>query len=308
MSITVTSTTEKAETPVDVVETKSAPVAEKAAELETASESDTEEKEAESEESEVDADDESVEAKDAESDGDKPKKKSGSQRRKERAERAEAEVTRLQRLVEEMALKGAGSEPKPVKAETKPVTLEGKPNPDNFETHAEYVEALTDWKTDQKFKARDDEAMKAKAATDHEQLIKAHRDRVDAFKGKTPDYEETIEAVGDMPMSLTLQEILVTSENGPELIYELAKDPKEFERVARLGPVAVAIEIGKLLGKVTAAASPEKKPEPKKLTNAPKPIEPVGGSKAKVAKSISDPSLSQAEYERIRREQMRAQA
>jgi hypothetical protein len=308
MSITVTSTTEKAETPVDVADEKSAPVAE-AAELKTASESDTEENEAEESDAEdAEADEESVEAKDAENEGDKPKKKSGSQRRKERAERAEAEVTRLQRLVEEMALKGAGSEPKPVKAEMKQVVPDGKPNPDSFETHAEYVEALTDWKTDLKFKARDDEANKAKAQIAHEQTMKAHFDRVNAFKEKTDDYEEVIEAVGDMKMSLTLQDLLVTSDHGPELIYELAKSKAEFERVSKLGPIAAALEIGKLVAKIEAKASPEKKPEPKKLTNAPKPLEPVGGSKAKVAKSISDPSLSQAEYERIRREQMRAQA
>ena len=135
--------------------------------------------------------------------------------------------------------------------------------------------------------------------------MSAHRERVKSFADKTEDFMDVIEAVDDIPVSAALQEIIVSSENGPELMYELAKNREEYERIAKLSPLAVARELGKLEVKLAARAS-EQKAEPKKLTKAPQPIEPVGsGGAGKVRKSITDPDISQAEYERLRREQLK---
>lgn len=286
-------------------ESESAPVA-KAAEQNESTVTGTEETEAkevkESDESDDDADGDEPGAKSEESESDKPKKKSGSQRRKERAERAEAEVTRLQQLMEQMALKGAGeSKTEPAK----PTLVEGKPNPDSFETHSEYVEALTDWKIEQKEKARVFEQNKNALKTEHEKALQTYDERVKSFSEKNADFSDVMAEVDDIQVSPIVQEIIVTSENGPALAYELAKNRAELERICKLTPIAAARELGKLEAKV-ASTSDEKKPEPKKITKAPTPIAPVGSKGGHVEKRLDDPSLSQREYEAIRRKQMAA--
>jgi len=86
----------------------------------------------------------------------------------------------------------------------------------------------------------------------------------------------------------------------------LAKDKAEFDRINSLNPIAAAKEFGKIESKISANSSEEKKPEPKKITKAPQPIVPVGSKGGSASKSIDDPNISQKEYERLRREQMRS--
>jgi hypothetical protein len=105
-------------------------------------------------------------------------------------------------------------------------------------------------------------------------------------------------------MSVAVQELLVQSENGPELMYELAKNREAFERINKLTPLAAARELGKFEAQFKKANSNEK-PE-KKITKAPPPIAPVGKRATAVKKDIYDKDLSFADYERIREEQLRA--
>lgn len=292
-------------------ENTSAPAA-KAAEQKEASESDTEGKEAKANDKDDSENESEAEAKagDAnDSEQDKPKKKGGFQRRIDKLNAAKADAQREADYWKGVALKaqkgGVDDSSKNDKVETPKAASDGKPNPDSFDTHAEYVEALTDWKTEQKLKEREEKAHQAKLQTEQERLIKAHSDRVTAFAADKEDWDEVLESVEDVRMSPTVQELLISSENGPELMYELAKNRAELERICKLAPLAAARELGKIETRIGAKASPEEKKTEatKKLTKAPKPIEPVGGTKGTVAKSIYDPNLSQAEYERIRREQ-----
>lgn len=322
MTIQVFSTPEtavQAEKPAGAAEgAQSLPEAKQAAEQKQSTVSVTEENEAEAKQDEISKDesdeddsDEDAESKDAEKD--KPKKKSGSQRRKERAERAEAEVARARAEADHwraLALKGAGeSKPEP-KAETAKAADEvGKPNPETFETHAEYVEALTDWKIEQREKARAAESRKAQLETEQQTLVKSHLERVKSFKESTDDFDDVVSGVDDVLISPTVRELILTSENSPALMYELAKNREEYERINKLPPLAAARAMGLIEAKLSKA-SKEAKPEPKKLTSAPKPIEPVGSKGGPVEKSIHDVAAhgSQAEYEAIRRKQLKQRA
>lgn len=282
----------------------SAPEA-KASEQKDPADSDTADPEAKEQEGEK----EEPESKDA-SEKDGPKKKGGwqrrieklvSQREEERRKNAELEA-RLARLE---AAGGRGSE-KPAEP-SKDAEPAGKPSPESFETHAEYVEALTDWKIEQRDKAIKEQAAKAQLETEHGKLIQAHSQRVQAFAEKTPDYDETIMNLDDVPVTAAFEQIILESENGPALLYELAKDPKEAKRIARLSPLAAARELGKVEARLTAHAQEPRKQESKPVTKAPRPIAPVGGKGASVDRSIYDAEkLSQREYEELRAKQRRA--
>lgn len=283
---------------------KSAPV-EKSTEQNESPESDTEETDAKdlTEESEGEGSEEELESK---ADGDKPRKKGGFQRR---IDKLNSRVTERERELEywkSQALKGTGEQKSEPKVDLNPATVVGKPNPETFDTHAEYVEALTDWKLEQRENEQSQKRQKEALQTEQEKLVKSHTDRVETFKAKHEDFMERLEDVADVPMSITLQELIIGSEVGPSLMYELAKNREEFERIAKLPPLAAAREMGKLEARVSSGASLEKKTDSKRVTEAPRPLDPVGkGTAGRVAKSIDDPNLSQYEYERIRREQMK---
>jgi hypothetical protein len=297
---------------IDEVEATSAPAEQ--AEQKPATESEPVEPEAK-EEDKDESDEDEVEAKSDESEkDDKPKKKGGFQRRIDKLNARYAEKEREAEYWRQQALKSAGApEQKPTEMTQKAPTVEAsdKPKAENFETQAEFIEALTEWKVEQKQKAAQAEQEKQKLLTQHETLQRTYAERFKAFTDKTEDAVEVLESLADVPRSQTVEDLILSSENGPELLYELAKNPEEAKRICSLPPTAAAREFGKFEAKVLSAKAPvqeQKKPEPKTLTKAPKPIEPVGTVAKAVRKSVYDEDLPFEEYERLRRDQMRRKA
>src|SRR5207245_10843059 len=68
-----------------------------------------------------------------------------------------------------------------------------KPTPDKFTDYSEYVEALTDWKTDQKLAAAEQKRQQAEqqraADLDRQRLTKSWTERVTAAKTRYPDFD-----------------------------------------------------------------------------------------------------------------------
>lgn len=316
MGIVVTSTSSQTPTPAEQAPSTLAKgtVGEEADKSATApkadpkapAESDTATEEDEGKQDETDESDEAEESAKPEDDA-KPKKKGGFQKR---IEKLNSRVTAAQEerdYWKAQALKAA--KPEEAAAQIDPPKAEdeaGKPDPDKFETYSEYVEALADWKLDKREAKAKAEADKARRESEQKSQETAHYERVQAFIKEHADYPEVLEGVRELAISPTVENLLITSENGPELLYELAKNPEEFKRVNALSPLAAARELGRLESKLQPKSSEAPKPEPKKTTKAPEPIAPVGSKGGTAEKSIYDPSLSQAEYERLRRKQREA--
>ena len=114
--------------------------------------------------------------------------------------------------------------------------------------------------------------------------------------------EDVLSEVEHIPVSLAVNNVILDSEHGPEIAYELAKNPKEYERINKLPPLAAARELGKIEARISQASSEKKKPETNKITQAPKPMNPLKGGKRAPVKSLYDADrMSQAEYEALRR-------
>lgn len=190
-------------------------------------------------------------------------------------------------------------------ASTKPKA----PKPVDFETHEEFLEAqdayvdkLTDWKLEQQ------EAKKAKAAKEtevksqYEKQREAFAQKTNEYRKSIPDFDDVVSEVDDIPPSPAVHDAILTSENGPQLVYELAKNRAEYERINALSPIAAARELGKFEARFIKDSSQKTV----KTTKAPAPISPVGKGTGSVGKkSIYDPNLSQKEYEKLREESMR---
>lgn len=178
----------------------------------------------------------------------------------------------------------SGSQPAtktaPAKADNKPVAPK-LAEFDEYEkweaAHAEYIDKLTDWKADQRDKARDAKAAEAKAAEEQQSKADAFTARMDAFGKDHPDLDEVINAA-KMPKGDTGNAMLaaiVEHEHGPAIAYELAKHQDDIDRIGKLSPTAALIEIGKIAAKLSKA--PEQK---KTVTDAPKPPAQVSGGAA----------------------------
>jgi hypothetical protein len=161
-----------------------------------------------------------------------------------------------------------------------------KPTPDQFDDYGAYVEALTEFKADEKVNTALD--AREKAATEKQQAqtrVTTWNERVIEARKSIPDYD-TVMAASEVPIAEHVLDELRDSELGPQLAYHLDKNPDVAEKLNTMNPRQAAREIGRLEAKLssTVTASPDPKvdapqepPAPKvKTTNAPPPVKPVG--------------------------------
>jgi len=177
-----------------------------------------------------------------------PRKKPGSQREREKRIALEAEVRVLR---EQMAGIKPADAPKP----------EGRPTADQFASHEEWIEAVTDWKVDQKLQAREAEKSKTAAMT-------AWEAKKEAAREKYEDFDDALESANASPIVL---QALLESDTGADLAYHLATHPKELKEINTLGTRAAIHALDALEQRLTA-------PKPKPTSKAPPPLVPVAPS------------------------------
>lgn len=194
------------------------------------------------------------------------------------------ELTRARHEAEREAAywKGrAGTETQPGQAPPSAAqAATAKPTPDKFSDYGEYVEALADWKADEKVRqalgARDQAEQQRQQALQQQERARTWGERQQAARQALPDYEEVM-ATADTPVARHLFEALIDSENGPALAYHLAKHPDEAQRLNGLAPLAAARELGRLEARLSGSpAAATAKP----VSKAPAPITPVTGGRS----------------------------
>jgi hypothetical protein len=105
-------------------------------------------------------------------------------------------------------------------------------------------------------------------------MIDDHADRVAEFKTKVPDFDDVIKGVaGKHPLNESLFRLLIESDKSAHLAYHLAKNPDRIDRLNAMSPVAAAREIGRIESRLSL-------PQPKKQTQASKPVTPPKGGAA----------------------------
>lgn len=181
---------------------------------------------------------------------------------------------------------------------------QGEPDPKDFKTNAEYIDAMVEFKFEAKERA---EAQKRYEAG-QQKLQSEFIDRLNAARKEIPDYDEV---VGDAEIDVVphVASYIAESELGPKLGYHFAKNPDELERIQKLPPIRGIAELGKLELKL------EKKPEaevkkddkPASISKAPSPISTVdASSKTVVTKDPAKMTLQELrEHDRQQRESKR---
>jgi len=209
---------------------------------------------------------------------------------------AQAKAAALELRLQELQ---AGKQPEQPKA---PVyDTDTPPNPDDFDAgiyDPDYLIALTDYKVEQKF------AEQQKTA-----IIQEKQRNVitlqEAAKQAHPDYAQAEQAFLTHPLATVdaFKTMLFDSDNPVELSYYLGKNPGELDKIGKMSEPQALRYLGKL--EATITASPSLEPAKKTVSNAPKPITPLGSAKqAAVVTDISE-AKDMAEYIRLRKAQKR---
>lgn len=243
----------------------------------------------------------------------KPKKRGGYKKRIDRLTRKLSAIEQEREYWRQEALKGQQAETPESKSVQSSADSAGKPKSEDYGTQEEWAEAVVDWKIDQRQNADAEKQKQASAQSEHQKTIQEHQSRVDAFKKETKDYDKVVnEALAylgkDFEWSITLAKELISTENAPQLLYELAKEPEELERLNKLTPIKAARELGKIEARLQKATESPKEPKEFKKTKAPPPLKTVGAGSASVKKTIYDPGLTQAEYEELRADMRKRRA
>jgi hypothetical protein len=174
-----------------------------------------------------------------------------------------------------------------------------KPTPDKYDNYADFVEALADWKAEQKVnKALAEQSQR----TAQQAVATTFQGRVQEFVKTTPDYVDVV-GNSDVPVAGHVAEHIQDSDHGPALAYHLAKNPELAARLNAMSPNAAAREIGRIEATFANPQSAGTKPPPaKKLSETPAPANTsTSGQGRTVQKDLA--SMTPAEYEAHRRSQ-----
>jgi hypothetical protein len=205
-------------------------------------------------------------------------------------------LTREKEFYKELALRG-GIQPQQqqqttqqTETATAAATDASKPKAADFETHAEFVEALVDWKADLKLRTIESKQATDRARTQQQTAQQAYQAKEKEYSSAVPDFDEVV-AAADFPVSAAVVEEITHGENGPALKYYLAQNPEEADRLSKLTPVALAREVGRLEPRFKTAAG---KPAAAPVSKAPPPISTAARS---TSTSTKDPGeMSPREY------------
>jgi len=166
-----------------------------------------------------------------------------------------------------------------------------KPNETDFESEAEYYEALGRWSTRSEMLEIESErtpttdtlpAPTKDLPPEVQAMLKMGSEMYD-------DFDDAVSKAQTIPQNL-VEEAMDTKETAHDIIYYLAKNQDEAVRIAQLSPKAITREIGKIeaglsapqekvpaIEDISEASKPstDKPLKPKQTTNAPPPIKPI---------------------------------
>ena len=161
------------------------------------------------------------------------------------------------------------------------------PKLEQFQSIEEYLDALADHKASQKFDhlAKEREAKESQTRQQQEvaKLHESYTKQTEQARQAYGDFDDVVQDP-DLPISQAMAEAIMRSTNGADVAYYLGKNPAEAVRLANLDPFSAAVEIGRIAATVV-------RPQARKASNAPPPIQPVGSR----ASPVTDPDKMSAE-------------
>lgn len=202
------------------------------------------------------------------------------------------------------ALKGQNQEGKTQEATKQEVkSQDGEPQEEQFDTYKDYLKAQVKWELAQEKKQIQEQERQAKS-------VQEFNSKIQDFSKEHPDFFDVLEECDEqVSTQFHVQEAIRNSDMPAAVMYELAKNPAEIERLNGLSVIAAAKEIGKIEARLSVQSESKvqtTKQTQTKITKAPKPISPVGKSGTVQTWSIDDPNIPFAEFEKLRMKELKS--
>jgi len=199
--------------------------------------------------------------------------------RQREAERREGDaLARIRDLEGQLAQRGNGHGSQPAAAQPDRNPDRPKPSVNDYTTYEEFVDALTDWKTDRAVRAVFMAQAQHQAETAQTTTDQSFAERRDAWAKEHPDFNDIVSQMDHVPVSPHMEQFFKHDPAGIGVIDYLARHPDEGIRIAQLAPGPAFVALGRIAQTIEAhnsngngAVSPGR-PAPK----APPPITPVG--------------------------------
>jgi hypothetical protein len=150
---------------------------------------------------------------------------------------------------------------------------EEEPDPTQYTEITKYRDDLKKWERAQVLKEQQAEEARLDAA----RLDTEWTERVKHAAQAIPDFQSVLSG-SNIAVPDWVRDAIKTSEVGPNILYHLAKNPDEAEKINKMTPVAAVRYIGKLETTLENKSSPELETKTENLvqvSNAPAPITPV---------------------------------
>jgi len=164
------------------------------------------------------------------------------------------------------------------------------PDISQFDTLDEYVDAVAEYKFNQKAQAiQSKQAQQTQAQAQAQDWVA----KVDKVRSVAPDFDEVFNNVASIEFAPMALEAVAQHPKGAEIAYMLGKDVSEAYRIAALPPSLQLIAIGEIAAKTNV-------PKPKAVSTAPSPVKPVQGGS-----SNSAPPSDMDEWIKWRNNQLR---
>ena len=153
------------------------------------------------------------------------------------------------------------------------------PSLQDYSTPEEWGAAIADYSARQALAKAEQHFQQHDQYRSQQQIAEQFAAKEAAFAATHPDYMDRVgELVNTVPLPQEILNVIGSSDLGADLAYHLATHLDVADRLARMHPVAAAVEIGRIEARLSA-------PKPSKpVTQAPTPVPTVGGGSQPVAR------------------------
>ena len=147
----------------------------------------------------------------------------------------------------------------------------GEPNPDDFETYADYNRALI--RHEAKV-IRNEERRESEL----EEAGKKFTSKLDDAKSRYDDFDDVFDP--DLQVSGAMQAVMLDSDVGADIAYYLCKNPDLAAKIATMSPIQATRKMSQIEARFSKDSddTPE---QPKKVSKAPAPVNGLKGSTSK---------------------------
>ena len=197
------------------------------------------------------------------------KRKSAEQERDQARKDAQAHREAKEKL--ERELNELRTKYEPPKTEADP-----EPQRQQFQSDADFIKAVKDWSADNALREAEKRKAEEAAKAEQQKIVKQWQERQTAFQQQTPDYAEVLGS-SSAQVKDHIRDAILESDVGPQLLYFLAKNPDQVDKLNDMSVPGALKELGRMEDKLGKPKSEVKDTKETKVSSAPAPISPLSG-------------------------------